>query len=494
MATTEELEKKIHIYDAMFARAQLFSRMGLQYTGNRDVYKALGYPLILRFEDYYGKYERHDIAKAVINRPIQATWRGDIQLVETNDQKETTFEKAWKDVWKRLSLKNKFVRLDKLASMGKYGILLLGLDDVKNTEGWRSPVSPGTRKLNFVKPLSEGSAKINSYDDVPSSVRFGLPLQYNISTNNPNGSSGQTIAVHYTRVIHVTGEQLESEVDGVPVLQAIYNRLMDLEKLIGASAEMFWRGARPGFQGKVDPDFTLTQEMKDDLRAQWDEYENDLRRILMNEGVEFEPFQMQVADPRYHVDVQIQMISAVTGIPKRILVGSERGELASTEDKSSWLELIQSRQKDYAEVQILRPFITKCQEHGILPSSEGYHFIWPDLFSPSEKERAAIGQTRAAALQSYMNNPAAEIVIPPEVFIEFMLGLDENQIEYVKTLIKSRPDMEKELSQLRAAMLARPGGQVRTGSPSRERAQGGAAPAPKPKPTVQEAEDADDAA
>lgn len=469
-----EDKDKIQVLSALLARTQLFYRLGQQYDGNRDVYQALGYPQTLSFQDYWGKYERHDIAKAIINRPVQATWRGDIQVVETNDQEETTFEKAWKDLWMSLQLKSKFVRLDKLASMGKFGILLLGLNDVTSPQSWANPVRTGTRKLLYVRPLSEGSVRIQTYGTNTSNERYGMPVLYDVTLSNPDGTQAQQIKVHYSRVIHVSGEMLESEVDGVPVLQAVYNRLIDLEKLVGASAEMFWRGARPGFQGKVNPDFTLTQEMKDDLKTQWDEYEHNMRRIMVNEGVEFAPFAMQVADPRWHVDVQLQMISAVTGIPKRILVGSERGELASTEDKSSWLELIQTRQRDYVEGQILRPFIQRCQQYNILPESDTYHVIWPDLFSPSEKERADIGGVRAGALQSYMNNPAAEIVIPPEVFVEFFLGLDPDQIEYVKSMLSE--SMDDELEEMRQLMAKQP---PPTKTTPAQKEAAGAKPAPK---------------
>lgn len=471
-------QRKIQILSALLGRTQLMAQLGMQYDGDRDVYQALGYPTSVTFEMYAAKYARHDIAKAVINRPVHATWQGDIQIVETNDQEETEFEKSWKQLWLGLKLKSKFVRLDKLSSMGKYGILLMGYNDVNSVDSWSRPVSKGTRKLLYVKPLSEGSAKIQSYESDTSNERYGLPRLYDVTLKNPDGTSQQQVRVHYSRVIHVAGDMMESEVEGTPVLQAVYNRLMDLDKLVGGSAEMFWRGARPGFQGEVNPEFTLTQEVRDALREQWDEYEHNLRRVMVNEGVKFSPLEVQVSDPRQHVDVQIQMISAVTGIPKRILIGSERGELASSEDKGSWLELIQGRQRDYAEPQILNPFIESCMDYGVLPQSSGYHVVWPDLYSPSEKERADIGQTRASALMNYMNNPAAEIVFPPELFIEFMLGLDENDIEYVRSLLPA--SMDKELEQMRATLVKPTAAPPKIGTPARDAAAG------QPQPTVQD--------
>jgi hypothetical protein len=104
----------------------------------------------------------------------------------------------------------------------------------------------------------------------------------------------------------------------------------------------------------------------------------------------------------------------------------------------NWLEQIQARREDYAEAQIIRPFIERCQEYSILPRSKNsYRIVWTDIFAPSEKERAQIGQIRASALQSYMNNPAAESVVPVEIFYELMQGLDKDTIARVKLIHKA---------------------------------------------------------
>jgi hypothetical protein len=462
MLTELQLNEKLQTLSTLVTRAQLATRLGSQYDGNRDVYQALGYKKTLVYADFYTQYERQDIAKAIINRPVQATWSGDIKVLQADDEEETEFEKAWTKLWKSLQLKTKFIRLDKLSRIGRYGVLLLGLDDVSNVQGWKTPVKKGKRKLLYVKPLSEGSIVINQFNKDTSSERFGKPDIYSITVKLDDNSS-QVLEVHYSRLIHVAGELLESEIYGEPALKAVFNRLQDLEKLVGASAEMFWRGARPGYKGTVDKDFTLTPTAKEDLQAQLDEYENNLRRFLINEGVDIEALTSQVADPRYHVDVQLQMISAETGIPKRILVGSERGELASTTDQGAWYESIKSRREDYVEPQILTPFIDYCIEYGILPTpaeDAPYKVFWPDIFSPSEKDRAEIGKTRAAALMSYMNNPAAEIIIPPEAFIEYMLGLEDEDIEHVKLMHKDfiEESMNEELNQLRATLVNQPAG------------------------------------
>lgn len=431
-------------YSELANRLALGAYFGKQYGTDRDLYEALGYPSSILYKDYQAKYNRQDMAKAIIDRPVKVTWNGDITVVEVEDDKESQLEKAWKDLNKQLGLKSRFVRLDKLAGIGEYGVLLLGLDDVQKKEDFKEAVKSGARKLHYVKPLGQGSAKISTWEKDASNPRYGLPVLYDVTiTSDADATVDQSMKVHYTRVIHVTDDILESEVEGAPRLEVVYNRLMDLEKLVGGDAEMFWRGARPGYQGKMDPDYQMTPATKQDLQEQIDEFEHNMRRILINEGVDLKALEQQLADPKNHVDVQIQMISAVTGIPKRILTGSERGELSSKEDKSEWMAYVQNRRDDYAEPRILRPFINLCIKYKILPKAKDdtYMIVWSDLFALSEKERISIGKDRSTALKEYTANPMAEYIIPPDAFLEFFLGLSDDQIEMIKTQIDA---MDKE--------------------------------------------------
>ncbi len=427
----------------LVGRAALAARMGEQYGGDRDVYMALGYSTKISFEDYLGRYLRQDIAKAVIDRPVKATWQGPVEVVESNKSKDTEFEKTWKDLDKQLGIKAKLTRLDRLTGIGRYGVLLLGLDDVANKEGLSEPVKEGQRKLLYIKPFSEKSALISTYVTDPKDERYGKPLMYEIKVADVANGSAATVKVHYTRILHVVDDPLESDIIGTPRLEAVFNRLMDLEKLIGGDAEMFWRGARPGYHGKVDPEYTMTEDAKTDLTDQLDEYEHNLRRFLINEGIDIEALAPQIADPANHVDIQIQMISAVTGIPKRILTGSERGELASSEDRGAWLAYVQSRREDFAEPAIVRPFIDKLLELGVLPEpADDYDVKWLDLFSVSEKDRVDIGKGRATALREYIQNPIATEVVPPEAFMEFFLGLTTEQITLINEMRQSEIDEE----------------------------------------------------
>lgn len=431
------MEKKniIKTFSTLINRALLATKLGKQYGTDRDLYEAFGYPTSITYIDYLSHYLRQDIAAAVIDKPVNYTWRGDL-LIEEVDESGDKLKDEWKSLEKKLKLKSKFIRLDKLTCLGKYGILLLGFNDVSDLKGFKEPVQAGTRKLLYIKPYGEGSITINQWEENTNNERYGLPLIYQIKVEASSSSNSETIDVHYSRVIHVPGELLTSEVEGMPVLQKVYNRLMDLEKLIGGSAEMFWRGARPGYQTKIDKDYAVGDTEKENFKDQLDEYEHHLRRFLTTEGIDIKALEMQIAEPQNHVDVQIQMVSAASGIPKRILVGSERGELASTQDKVAWLETVQDRRKDFAETQIVRAFVDVCMKYKILSTPKGEEYVvqWEDLFAPSEKDKAEVGKIRAASLKDYVSNPVVESIVSPEAFFKFFLGLGEDQITNIMEL------------------------------------------------------------
>ena len=53
------------------------------------------------------------------------------------------------------------------------------------------------------------------------------------------------------------------------------------------------------------------------------------RRVIRTQGMELNTLGGAVANPQGPLDVIIKLVSVASGIPIRILTGSERGELAS---------------------------------------------------------------------------------------------------------------------------------------------------------------------
>lgn len=423
------MKKRINVNNGLRRIAAVF---GLNGT-TRDYNTILGYPDIITFDNYYTRYKRQDIATAIISRTVKYTWKGGV-LVHNPDVETDDMLKGWKSLWSRLRLDIRFRTVDILGMLGEYSILLLGFDDVTSLNSFIKPITPGKRNLLYVTPYSQNAAKIVEFENNPNNERFGKPLIYEISTSQ--NSKEIRFKVHHSRVLHVAGEILTSDVYGVPFLEKVYNRLVDVEKISGGSSEMFWRGARPGYQGVIDKDFEADENLEQKLQSKIKAYEDNLSRIIIAEGLELKSLDTQVEDPTSYLNVQIELISAATGIPKRILLGSERGELSSQQDSEVWADFIDDRRSEIAETQIIRPFVEICKRYQILPD-ENYTIEWRSLHLTNEKDVAEIGRIRASALRSYVANPLAFEIMPPEAFMKYLLGMTPEQINEILSMIKA---------------------------------------------------------
>ena len=190
---------------------------------------------------------------------------------------------------------------------------------------------------------------------------------------------------------------------------------------------MFWRGAFPGFNFNIDKDFDAGPVTMEALQNELDAYTHEMRRYIRTQGVNVESLAQQVANPDGHVDVILKVISGATGIPVRILTGSERGELSSAQDESNWNDRVDERRVDYVEPFILRPFVDRLIQVGVLPEAD-YEVVWPDIDVPSEKEEADIAKVRTDSLVAYSNSQGADMIVTPTMFLRKFMGFTEDDI------------------------------------------------------------------
>jgi len=286
--TNEQLVAKERVVSALLGRIDFASRFSRTYKGKRDLNEALGYPDTkdLTFDYYYNKYDRNELAAAVIDRPVNKTWDGDLMIIEENKKKEESkLSKEWELLNEQLKVKKNLVRLDKLSGIGEFGVLLFGFSDVKDTEDFKTPVGGIKLKLNYIKPLSQSEVTINEWETDTSNERYGLPKVYTLTVGAAGVTTTKNIEVHHSRVLHITAGSLTSDVYGRPRLKPIINRLLDYEKVLGGDAEMFWRGARPGYTALSKDNYEMDTATKDALHEELDMYEHDLRRIITGQGI-----------------------------------------------------------------------------------------------------------------------------------------------------------------------------------------------------------------
>lgn len=416
-------------------RLALQSQINKTHNDKRDLYNVFGYELNPNISSYINRYLRQDIAKRVIEVYPKACW-SDVPYVtdDVETQDETAFEVEYNNVCKskKIKLFHNIRRLDTVAGFGHFGILFIGVRDGLDT------ALPLVKRLKpedilFMAPYSEKNVTISQYVEDPTSERFGLPLMYKIEFGGYGGSDAnsasnimkrQILNVHYTRVIHVADGVLENDVFGTPRLQPVLNRLMDLEKIVGGGSEMFYLNARGGIHLNQETGTNLTNT--DLLEQRMEEFSHNLTRYLRTKGFEVKTLNFDIADPKNYFDIIVSLISATTGIPKRILTGSEQAQLASSQDGSNWNKRVHERQIDYCENQILRPLIDWFILNGVLPQpvNDEYVVQWPDLDTITDAEKADTAVKVTQALRNYTDSQGAEMIMPPEQLFQDILGLE----------------------------------------------------------------------
>ena len=396
---------------------QFMRQAGFSFDGERDLYEILGYPEVITAKEYRDRYARGGIAKRIVEAFPKATWRGGGELMEDeNPNVSTAFEDAWDELNKRLKIWQQFQRVDILAGLSTYAVLLIGAPGE-----FSQPLPKGApEKLTYLQPyIGEGgpnamraaraqlanSCSIHSWETDAANPRFELPLFYQLKRQDV-ASPMLTQPVHWTRIVHVAEGCLEDEVYGQPTLENIWNLLDDLDKVTGGGAEAFWLRANQGLQLDVDKDMApLTVDEKKALAEQADEYQHNIRRMLRTRGVTVNTLGSDVANFANPADAILTQIAGAKGIPKRILTGSEMGELASSQDRDNWKDQINGRQTGYAGPFIIRVLVDRLIEYGYLPKpGEEYEVVWPQIQVLTEQEKSE-GALKWAQVNSTQGKP-----------------------------------------------------------------------------------------
>jgi len=415
-----KLTKLAALTSSLVGRLRMLARAGIQYAGRRDIYQVAGYPEqgTVQFEDFWAMYERSEMGGRIVDIAPKATWREPPTILEEDGTDGTPFTDAWEEMADRLDVFRHFERVDRLAGVGRYGVLFIGTRGTSDVQ-MQQPLTKvsGAEDIIYFGVYHEKSALIKSWITDPGNPRFGLPESYQLGVHSGSKSLGlgqgtgmvgfpqQSMLCHASRCLHVAEDLVQDEVFGRPRLERILNRLMDMDKIAAGVGEGFWQAATRILQGKIDPTTDVTDAQLDDLESKMTEIVHDLRRQFIGQGMEMSWLPVNVETPKDISELYFALISVGCGIPQRILFGNEQGKLASTTDEATFFGTIAERQQQFAEPMLVRAFIDKMLEIGALPPTKNsgkkvskrrrYMVEWPPLFELTELEQADANLKRA---------------------------------------------------------------------------------------------------
>lgn len=465
----------------------------------RDVDDECGFPKTLAVEHFRDMFDRNPVANRVVRLLPTECWESPPEIIEDEDPNvDTPFELSWKSLQKSLRGQSWYGgdegnpvwealrRADERSRVGSFGVLLLGFDDgldlsqpvegvtengsrpVKAEEKTHRFVPPEdarkncrpytlnvasaeapTRRLLYLRAFDEYCVSVASYEANPASPRYGHPVTYNIRFDDADYISGSSIGVtmtsqvvHWTRVIHIADNRSSSELFGVPAMKPVYNNLYSLRKLADGGPEAYWQAClgilsfetHPQLGGDVDVNLS-------DLRSMVEKIRNGLQRFIATSGMSAKAVSPDVKDPVAQIGAQIELICIYLAIPVRIFKGSERGELASSQDARAWNGRKQHRQNGHITPNIIIPFIDRLIIVGVLapPGENGYKVSWPDLETLTDQERADLAVKYTESLVKYIQGGGNQLV-PEMLFLTLFLGLSEEDAQMI---------LEKAMEQLR---------------------------------------------
>lgn len=406
-------------------------------TKRTKLYEEFGYPDELGFDQYYRAYERNPVAYAAVHKLLESCWTDKPTIIDGDENKESTETTPWEKTATKLLSKHwaKIKDADRRNLVGRYSALLIQFKDGRE---WKEPVDINVvsrlRDKAIVKliPAWESQIKPGNFDTDTMSETYGEPVNYQFN-EQPVGDDGtygpvRSVTVHPDRVIILCeGSEDENMLSGVPFLRAGYNKLLDLEKISGGSAEGFLKNAsrQLGISFDAQTDMVAIAKMaKEAGYENLGEAMND-KMMKLNRGTDSalvtqsgttSVLSVAAADPAPSWTVTANEFSSSIQCPFTILFGQQTGRLASDEDKADWAKRCNGRRWGH-QTAVVTKFIERCWKTGVIepPKSGEVTLAWSDLLAPSEKDKIANMQALADVAQKSQAAYGTPAIEPNEI-------------------------------------------------------------------------------
>lgn len=392
----------------------------LTHGGKRDVAEVCGHLESPTFSDFYSRWLRNPVARRAIDLPVDATWSGTLGVQGFSD---------WEEFERDLQITSRFAEADRLAGLGEFSIIFIGVSDGSDPNDRTALERPVERLSNldditFLQQYGQGSefgsAEIHTSVTNFSDPRNGLPELYRIKIASDIAKGKyESRLVHWSRVLHIASNRMGNDIIGVPRLMHLIDALDDMEKVVSGSAEMFWQGA-----DRI-PVFTMEKPPRggelESLRSQAEELSHGLVRHLRIAGGSVTTLETATPDPRGIFQALQATIASGVNIPHRILFGSERGELASTQDRNQWEDTVTSRRSKFAWPHIVYQFLQRLEMWGLIDKPWEMVPSWPPIDSLNPSEKAEMALKRAQAMKTAAE--AALTGLIPDAILRREIGI-----------------------------------------------------------------------
>jgi hypothetical protein len=452
----------------------------------RDIDDECGFPKDpVRLEVYQRLFDRHPIANRYVSIMDDECWQETPEVYETEDpDKVTEFEDRFDHLGDNLlnelhatgaeenfyedqeSCSNPVYSFLKRwgveAGIGEYGVMFLGFNDKKSS--LQQPLKRGSAdKLLFIRVFSQSEAQVQTWDQDPESPRYGRPLTYSldliahqtVTSITGSRSYGSLDGVHYSRVLHLTKDPGSDNYLSRPLLRPVLNDILSLSKPLYGSGEGYWRSGLPTFLAKTDPKLGGSVRInRARIRDQIEQWTNTLQKSLIANGWSLEAISGQVQDPSAFIDKHIESICIKGAYPKRVFLGSERGELASSDDAKKWEARKREYRKNLITPKQIVPFTNRCIYAGVLPAPKSYYASWTTDEHLTDAEKADIFVKKMQGLSAAVSGGVTTFI--GEMGVMKAAGYTDDEAQQMLDDAALEQEKEQQVQEQQQAQLPQP--------------------------------------
>ena len=236
-------------------RNQVTGLLGLSHNGKRDLYDVYGYPKSLAGDKGFALMYQYSRREGISNRitwgMAKSCWRDGFNVVvKGDDDIETEVLSDQIEAIERAGFNRKIEQADILNRIGRFSVLFVGVPDGREPHEEIGPVSGGESNLDllYFVPFAYDGIVIDNLVQDTTSPRYGLPEFYTLmkspSESSEKAAEMKSIRAHWSRVIHLNENALDSEIEGMGALEPVFNRILDIDKACGGSSEAYFRNAK----------------------------------------------------------------------------------------------------------------------------------------------------------------------------------------------------------------------------------------------------------
>ncbi len=373
-----------------------------------------GYPQQVSFAQLLSAYSRGGAGHGAVHKLLDKCWQHKPRIKKPDSDDASPWEQKLDDLMRGIKGWQKLRDFDRRNMVGRFAALIYRVADSQTLD---KPMTRASKLVDIV-PLYENQIKVTQwFTDQADTENFGKPRMFQYRSaperwQDTQARPEQWVDVHPSRVQILAEGSVGDMFDGVPLLLAGFNSLVDLEKVSGGSAESFLKNSARTIVFKFDKDSNpqaITQNtdgsstgksVAEVIEEKSEALNKNIDASIALAGGEASTLQTQQSDPTKPFEVAANLFAASVQIPFTILFGQQTGRLASDEDKADFIARAVSRQANEL-TPMLEEFVRRMQAAGIVEQGE-FEIEWPPLDAPGDDAKfAQLGKLTAAMQQAH---------------------------------------------------------------------------------------------